>query len=151
MPPPGSSTAGPVRLPVDENQPVAPPDANGVSKFAGEQYWMLEHRVHAPPGRLAAPDQLLRPAAAHPRRAADLPRHLDPPGAEERAFEVWGGEQLRDLTYVDDVTAPSCSPPAAHSGLPGHIFNLGGSPPASLRELADSSIAAVAATRPLPR
>ncbi|MBN8909158.1 MAG: NAD-dependent epimerase/dehydratase family protein, partial [Rhodospirillales bacterium] len=31
------------KLPVDENQPVAPPDANGVSKFAGEQYWMLEH------------------------------------------------------------------------------------------------------------
>jgi nucleoside-diphosphate-sugar epimerase len=25
------------RLPVDEQQPVAPPDANGVSKFAGEQ------------------------------------------------------------------------------------------------------------------
>ena len=30
------------KLPVDESQPVAPPDANGVSKFAGEQvpgYW----------------------------------------------------------------------------------------------------------------
>ena len=25
------------KLPVDESQPVAPPDANGVSKFAGEQ------------------------------------------------------------------------------------------------------------------
>src|SRR6478735_8421384 len=33
------------KLPVDEDQPVAPPDANGVSKFAGEQYWLLEHRV----------------------------------------------------------------------------------------------------------
>src|ERR1700733_10151335 len=38
-----------VKLPVDENQPVAPPDANGVSKFAGEQYWMLEHRVRGGP------------------------------------------------------------------------------------------------------
>ena len=37
------------RLPVDENHPVAPPDANGVSKFAGEQYWMIEHRVQGRP------------------------------------------------------------------------------------------------------
>ena len=37
------------KLPVDENQPVAPPDANGVSKFAGEQYWLLEHRVRGRP------------------------------------------------------------------------------------------------------
>ncbi len=66
------------KLPVDENQPVAPPDANGVSKFAGEQYWMLEHRVRNRPGRLPAADQLLWPAAAHPRREADVPGHLDP-------------------------------------------------------------------------
>ena len=39
----------PHRLPVDEEHPVAPPDANGVSKFAGEQYWMLEHRVEGRP------------------------------------------------------------------------------------------------------
>ena len=53
------------KLPVDENQPVAPPDANGVSKFAGEQYWLLEHRVRARPVVSPAADQLLRPAAAH--------------------------------------------------------------------------------------
>ena len=79
----------PQRLPVDENQPVAPPDANGVSKFAGEQYWMLEHRVRGPAGGLAAADQLLRPPAAHPRRAPDLPRHLDPLRA--------GGQAVRGL------------------------------------------------------
>jgi nucleoside-diphosphate-sugar epimerase len=36
-------------LPVDEKHPVAPPDANGVSKFAGEQYWMIEHRTAGRP------------------------------------------------------------------------------------------------------
>ncbi len=30
-------------------EPGAPPDANGVSKFAGEQYWLLEHRVRGRP------------------------------------------------------------------------------------------------------
>ena len=55
---------------------------------------------------------------------------------EGRAFEVWGGDQLRDLTYVDDVTEAflaAAASPACHGG----IFNLGGAPPASLRELAD--------------
>ena len=66
------------RLPVDENQPVAPPDANGVSKFAGEQYLAAGASRARAPGGLAAADQLLRPAAAHPRRAPDIPGDLDP-------------------------------------------------------------------------
>src|ERR1700723_2539053 len=39
-----------LRLPVDETHPVNPPDANGVSKFAGEQYWLIEHRTAGRPG-----------------------------------------------------------------------------------------------------
>ena len=35
----------PIALPVNELHPVNPPDANGVSKWAGEQYWLLESRV----------------------------------------------------------------------------------------------------------
>ena len=55
---------------------------------------------------------------------------------EERPFEVWGGEQLRDLTYVDDVTAAfllAAERPECH----GRIFNIGGPPPASLHEIAE--------------
>jgi UDP-glucose 4-epimerase len=55
---------------------------------------------------------------------------------ESKPFEVWGGEQLRDLTFVDDVTDAflrAAETPACY----GNIFNIGGAPPASLRELAD--------------
>jgi UDP-glucose 4-epimerase len=55
---------------------------------------------------------------------------------ENKPFEVWGGDQLRDLTYVDDMTDAfirAAEAKACH----GRIFNIGGSPPASLRELAD--------------
>src|SRR5262249_18607746 len=55
---------------------------------------------------------------------------------EKKPFEVWGGEQLRDLTYVDDVTAAflrAAATPACH----GQIYNIGGSPPASLMEIAN--------------
>lgn len=124
------------KLPVDEGQPVAPPDANGVSKFAGEQYWMLEHRVR---GRPVVSLRLtncygprLRIRDARQTFLGIWIRSV----LEGKPFEVWGGDQLRDLTYVDDVTEAflrAAATPACH----GEIFNIGGSPPASLRELAD--------------
>jgi UDP-glucose 4-epimerase len=124
---------------VDENQPVAPPDANGVSKFAGEQYWMLEHRVR---GRPVVSLRLtncygprLRIRDARQTFLGIWIRSV----LEGKPFEVWGGEQTRDLTYVDDVTAAfirSAEVNACHGG----IYNIGGAPPASLRELADLTV-----------
>jgi UDP-glucose 4-epimerase len=126
----------PLRLPVDEQHPVNPPDANGVSKFAGEQYWMLEHRVR---GRPVVSLRLtncygprLRIRDARQTFLGVWLRHV----LEARPFEVWGGDQHRDLTYVDDVTDAflrAAQTPAAH----GRIFNLGGPPPARLRDIAD--------------
>jgi len=124
------------RLPVDETQPVAPPDANGVSKFAGEQYWMLEHRVRN------RPVVSLRLTNCYGPRLRIRDARQTFLGIwircvlEGRPFEVWGGEQLRDMTYVDDVTAAfiaAAEAPACH----GQIFNIGGSPPATLHDLAE--------------
>jgi UDP-glucose 4-epimerase len=124
------------KLPVDENQPVAPPDANGVSKFAGEQYWMLEHRVRGRPVvslRLTncyGPRLRIRDAR-QTFLGIWIRRTL-----EGEPFEVWGGDQLRDLTYVDDVTSAfilAAETRACH----GRIFNIGGAPPASLAEIAE--------------
>ncbi|HEY3846628.1 MAG TPA: NAD-dependent epimerase/dehydratase family protein [Acetobacteraceae bacterium] len=124
------------KLPVDENQPVAPPDANGVSKFAGEQYWMLEHRVH---GR---PVVSLRLTNCYGPRLRIRDARQTFLGMwircvlEGRPFEVWGGSQLRDMTYVDDVTEAFLRA-ATYRECHGRIFNLGGAPPASLRDLAE--------------
>jgi len=127
------------KLPVDESQPVAPPDANGVSKFAGEQYWMLEHRVRGRPvvslrltncygPRLRVRDARQTFLGIWIRRAL-----------EGQPFEVWGGEQLRDLAYVDDVTEAFIRA-AESEACHGNIYNIGGAPPASLRELADLTV-----------
>jgi nucleoside-diphosphate-sugar epimerase len=124
------------KLPVDENQPVAPPDANGVSKFAGEQYWLLEHRVR---GR---PVVSLRLTNCYGPRLRIRDSRQTFLGIwircvlEGRPFEVWGGSQLRDMTYVDDVTEAflrAAVRPECH----GRIFNIGGAPPASLHDLAE--------------
>ncbi len=127
------------KLPVDESAPVAPPDANGVSKFAGEQYWMLENRVR---GR---PVVSLRLTNCYGPRLRIRDARQTFLGIwircvlEGRPFEVWGGSQLRDMTYVDDVTEAfirSAETLACH----GNIYNIGGSPPASLTELADMMV-----------
>ena len=126
------------KLPVDENQPVAPPDANGVSKFAGEQYWLLEHRVR---GR---PVVSLRLTNCYGPRLRIRDARQTFLGIwircvlEGRPFEVWGGAQLRDMTYVDDVTEAfllAADTPACH----GRIFNIGGPPPASLHDIAETA------------
>jgi UDP-glucose 4-epimerase len=126
----------PRRLPVDEDHPVAPPDANGVSKFAGEQYWMLEHRVQ---GRAVVALRLtncygprLRIRDARQTFLGIWIRCV----LEEKPFEVWGGAQSRDMTYVDDVTEAFLLA-AEREECRGRIFNIGGSPPASLLELAE--------------
>jgi nucleoside-diphosphate-sugar epimerase len=128
-------------LPVDEAHPLSPPDANGISKLAGEQYWLLEHKLH---GRPVVSLRLtncygprLRVRDARQTFLGIWFRRL----LEGQPFEVWGGAQLRDLAYLDDVVAafllaaetPACA---------GRAFNLGGSAPVSLLQLAEAAIAA---------
>ena len=132
----------PTRLPVDELHPVNPPDANGVSKWSGEQYWLLESRV------LGRPVVSLRLTNCYgPRlRIADARqtflgiwmRSL----LEGQPFEVWGGAQLRDLAHVDDVTRAFLLAAERARELSGRVFNLGGSPPVSLLDLAHRLIEA---------
>lgn len=126
----------PAYLPVDEKHPVSPPDANGVSKFAGEQYWMIEHRTA---GR---PVVSLRLTNCYGPRLRIRDARQTFLGIwircvlEGKPFEVWGGEQLRDMTYVDDVTDAflrAAATPACH----GQVYNIGGPPPASLLEIAE--------------
>lgn len=140
----------PQRLPVDEAHPIVPPDANGVSKFAAEQYWLLEHRVH---GR---PVTALRLTNCYGPRMRVMDARQTFLGIwirrllEGEAFEVWGGDQLRDFSYVDDVVAAFLAAAdsllartdAAGTGAAGRPFNLGGDTPTALRDLAEALVAA---------
>jgi nucleoside-diphosphate-sugar epimerase len=128
-------------LPVDEKHPINPPDANGVSKLAGEQYWLMEGRVH---GRPVVSLRLtncygprLRVKDARQTFLGIWFRRL----LEGQPFEVWGGAQLRDLAYLDDVVAAFLAA-AETPACAGQAFNLGGAPPVSLLELAEAALAA---------
>ena len=130
----------PRRLPVDETHPLHPVDVNGVNKMAGEAYHILFHDVyglHAAALRLTntyGPRMRIRDAR-QTFVGVWLRAVLD-----GRAFEVWDGAQLRDLTYVDDA-AEAFLLAAVAPAAKGRVFNIGGEH-LRLRALAEALIAA---------
>jgi len=126
----------PIRLPVDESHPLHPADVNGVNKMAGEAYHTLYDEVYG----IRCTSLRLTNTYGPRMRIKDarqtflgvwIRRVL-----EGEPFEVWGGEQLRDLSYVDDAVDAlvAC---ATTDETHGRALNVGGPPPVSLRELAD--------------
>ena len=128
-------------LPVDEKHPVRPVDVNGINKAAGEAFHLLYARVH---GIRATALRLtntigprMRVKDARQTFVGVWVRRL----IEGEPIEVWGGEQRRDFTYVDDAVEAFLLA-AARDEAVGEVFNLGGPPPVTLRRLAELMIAA---------
>ncbi len=123
-------------VPVDERHPVRPVDVNGINKAAGEGFHLLYSRVHG----IRATALRLTNTIGPRMRVKDARqtfvgvwiRRL----IEGEAFEVWGGEQRRDFTYVDDAVEAFLLAAAREEAV-GEIFNLGGPPPVTLNELAE--------------
>jgi len=122
-------------LPVDEKHPTRPVDVNGINKLAGEWYHLLYNNVYGLPAcclrltntygpRMRVKDARQTFVGIWIRRVL-----------QGEAFEVWGGSQMRDFTYVDDCV-DALLIAATHAGAPGRVFNLGGDERVSLDELA---------------
>ena len=122
-------------LPVDEKHLLRPVDVNGINKMAGEWYHILYNNVY---GIRACALRLtntygprMRIKDARQTFLGIWLRLL----VQGKPFEVWGGEQLRDFTYVDDAVDAFLLA-ATSEAANGRIFNLGGEPVVSLKELA---------------
>lgn len=130
----------PKHLPVCETHPLDPPDPNAVAKLAGERYHLLYHRLHG------LPTVALRLTNTYGPRMRIKDARQTFLGIwvrlalEGRRFEVWGGEQRRDLSYVDDAV-DALLRAAASPAVMGRAFNIGG-PSLTLIELARMLVAA---------
>ena len=116
-------------LPVDERHPLRPVDINGVHKLAGETYHLLYSQVY---GLRAVALRLTNSYGPRMRIKDARQTFLGAwirAALEGRPFEVWGGAQLRDFSYVDDVTEALLRA-ATTPELEGRAFNLSGLPPA---------------------
>lgn len=126
-------------LPVDEKHPLRPVDVNGINKIAGESFHLLYSRVHGIRSTALRLTNTIGPRMrikdARQTFVGVWVRRL----VEGEPFEVWGGEQLRDFTFVDDV-AEAFLLAAASPKAEGLAFNLGGPPPVSLQRLAETLV-----------
>jgi UDP-glucose 4-epimerase len=128
-------------VPVDEEHPLRPADVNGVNKMAGEAYHLMYCDVYGLKTRslrltnVYGPGMRIRDARQNflgiwLRRAV-----------EGEPFEVWGGEQRRDMLYIEDaVEAFLCA--ALAEDMEGLALNVGGDAPYSLAEIAAAMIRA---------
>ena len=128
-------------LPVDENHPIRPVDVNGINKLAGEWYHLLYNNVY---GIRACALRLTNTYGPGMRVKDARQTFLGiwiKQVLEGQTFEVWGGEQLRDFTYVDDAVKAFLLA-AANNDAYGKVFNVGGGEVVSLKTLADLLIVA---------
>jgi nucleoside-diphosphate-sugar epimerase len=130
----------PQYLPVDEKHPTRPVDVNGINKLAGEWYHLLYAEVYgvrAVSLRMTntfGPGQLVR----HNRQGF-LPWFIRTV-VEGGTIQLYGdGSQERDVNYVDDAV-DALLLAAADPRADGKVYNLAGSPPVSLRFLAESMV-----------
>lgn len=122
-------------LPVDERHLLRPTDVNGVNKMAGEWYHLLYNNVY----NLRAVALRLTNTYGPRMRVKDARQTFLGVWmkliAEGQPFAVWGGEQLRDFTYVDDAV-DALLRAAEVEGVEGQAYNLGGDCVVSLQDLA---------------
>jgi len=123
-------------LPVNENHPLRPVDVNGINKMAGEWYHILYHKVYG------IGTCVLRLTNTYGPRMRIKDARQTFVGIwiklilQNRPFEVWGGAQLRDFTYIDDCV-DALLLAASNDETNGQVFNLGGACVMSLKDLAD--------------
>ena len=131
----------PQYLPVDEAHPLRPADVNGVNKMAGEAFHLLYHDVYGVNTRslrltnVYGPGMRIRDARQN-FLGIWLRRAL-----EGTAFELWGGDQRRELLYVEDAV-DAFLVAATNRETAGQALNVGGGEPYSLLALAEALIRA---------
>jgi UDP-glucose 4-epimerase len=126
-------------LPVDEAHPLRPADVNGVNKMAGEAYHLLFHDVYGVDTRSLRLTNVYGPGmrikdARQNFLGIWLRRVL-----EGAPFELWGGEQRRELLYVDDAVEAFLTA-ALNRDTAGQALNVGGEEPYTLLALAETLI-----------
>ena len=126
-------------LPVDEKHPLRPVDVNGINKLAGEEYHILYSKVHGIRSTVLRLTNTIGPRMRIKDARQTFVGVWIRDILQGKPIEVWGGDQRRDFTYVDDAVEALLLSASKPEGV-GGIFNLGGVGQVSLRELAETLV-----------
>jgi nucleoside-diphosphate-sugar epimerase len=114
-------------------------DVNGINKLAGEEYHLLYSQVYGIRSTVLRLTNTIGPRMRVKDARQTFLGIWIKHAIQNAPFEVWGGEQLRDFTYVDDAVEALLLA-AAKTEAVGQVFNLGGFGRVSLLEVADELV-----------
>jgi UDP-glucose 4-epimerase len=123
-------------LPVDEKHLLRPTDVNGINKMAGEWYHILYNNVYGIRGSALRLTNTYGPRMRVKDARQTFLGIWIKLLVERKPFEVWGGDQLRDFTFVDDAI-DALLLAAERDDANGQAYNLGGCEVVTLRQLAE--------------
>lgn len=126
-------------LPVDEKHLLSPVDVNGINKMAGEWYHILYSKVYDLRSCALRLTNTIGPRMRIKDSRQTFVGTWTRLILQGKPFEIWGGEQLRDFTYVDDAVDALLAA-ATSEATNSQVFNLGGDCIISLKDLADMFI-----------
>jgi len=136
----------PEYLPVDENHPLRPVDVNGINKLAGEEYHLLYSQVYGIHATVLRMTNTIGPRMRVKDARQTFVGVWIKQALQDESFEVWGGEQQRDFTYVDDAVEAMLLAASRPEAI-GKVYNLGGIGRVTLRELAEMVVGAAGSGR----
>ena len=124
-------------IPVNESQPPQPLDVNGIHKMATELLHLLYSRRYGIPATIIRLTNTYGPGMNIHRSGRSFLGEWLRMVLQNKPLVVLGsGQQLRDLNAVEDVVDAFLRVAQAGRTVDREIFNLGGSNPFSLNELA---------------
>jgi len=127
-------------LPVEEDHPLEPLSAYGLSKTVAERYHRFYHDIHGVQSvclRISIP---YGPHQGRPDRAFGIVGTMLEAAAHDEPLLLYGGGgQLRDFVHVDDLVELFLIA-AVHPDAAGRVFNAGGPTRCSLREMAETVV-----------
>jgi UDP-glucose 4-epimerase len=128
-------------LPVDEAHPINPTDVNGVNKMAGESFHLMFNSAYGIKTRSLRLTNVYGPGMRIKDARQNFLGIWLRRVIEGDAFEVWGGEQRRDMVYIDDAVEAFLAA-AVTPETEGKALNIGGDAAYSLADIAAAMIAA---------
>lgn len=112
-------------LPVDEEHPTSPVDANGIDKLAGEQYYLLYSKVHGMKISALRLTNVYGPRQCLTRDGLGFLPVFIRRALRAEPITVFGeGKQFRDCLHVDDVINALALAANSSDGC-GEVFNIG--------------------------
>ena len=126
-------------LPVTEMHRIRPPDVNGINKLAGELYYSLYEHVYGIRTTVLRLTNVFGPGMRIRDGRQTFMGLWFRALLQNTSFDVWGGDQVRDLLFVDDAVDAFCAAACNTSAV--RLFNVGGIESLSLHALAKMMIA----------